>query len=166
MAKGKYQEWITPDGLLQIEGWARDGLTDEQIAKNIGISAKTLYEWENRFSKIRETIKKGKGPVDLEVENALLKRAIGFEYTETVKEVRQLPGGKTYTTIREFKKYALPDTTAQAIWLNNRKPKRWQRDRRVTEVEISESNDGFLEALNGTAAEDWAEDGDEETSGL
>lgn len=99
--------------------------------------------------------------MDFEVESALLKRALGFEYTESVKEIRQLPGGKTYTTVREFTKYALPDTTAQAIWLNNRKPKRWQRDRRVTEVEIAETNDGFIEALNGTAAEDWG-DGDEE----
>ena len=33
MAKGKYQEWLEPEGLLKLEGWARDGLTDEQIAK-------------------------------------------------------------------------------------------------------------------------------------
>ena len=161
MAKGKYQEWITPDGLLQLEGWARDGLTDEQIAKNIGIRRETLYAWMKSYSDISNAIKKGKGPVDIEVENALYKRAIGFEYTETVKEIRQMPGGKTYTTIREFKKYALPDTTAQAIWLNNRKPKRWQRDRRVTEVETTDTSDGFLEALSNTAAADWS-DGDEE----
>lgn len=44
MAKGKYADWITPDGLLLLEGWARDGLTDEQIAHNIGVNVKTLYE--------------------------------------------------------------------------------------------------------------------------
>jgi hypothetical protein len=38
VAKGKYQERITEEGLLQLEGWALDGLTDEQIAHNIGIS--------------------------------------------------------------------------------------------------------------------------------
>lgn len=157
MAKGKYQEWITPDGLLQLEGWARDGLTDEQIAKNIGINPGTIYEWYKRFPKIAEAIKKGKGPVDLEVENALLKRAVGFTYTETVKEIRQLPGGKTYTTIKEFTKYALPDTTAQAIWLNNRKPKSWQRDRRVDNSVAEVSDDGFLDALSSTAAEDWSD---------
>lgn len=36
MAKGKYQEWLEPEGLLKLEGWARDGLTDEQIAQNMG----------------------------------------------------------------------------------------------------------------------------------
>ena len=157
MAKGKYQEWLTPDGLLQLEGWARDGLTDEQIAKNIGIRRETLYAWMKSYSDISNAIKKGKGPVDLEVENALLKRALGFEYTETVKEIRQMPGGKTYTTIREFKKYALPDTTAQAIWLNNRKPKSWQRDRRVDNSVVEEADDGFLAALSGTATEDWSD---------
>ena len=43
MAKGKYQEWLTEDGLTKLEAWARDGLTDEQIAKNIGIKRPTLY---------------------------------------------------------------------------------------------------------------------------
>jgi hypothetical protein len=48
-AKGKYHEWLTPEGLLRIEGWARDGLVDEQIAHNMGISTTTLYDYKNRF---------------------------------------------------------------------------------------------------------------------
>lgn len=46
MAKGKYLEWLTKEGLLKIEGWARDGLTDEQIAEKIGIQRQTLYDWK------------------------------------------------------------------------------------------------------------------------
>ena len=84
MAKGKYADWITPDGLLLLEGWARDGLTDDQIAHNIGVNVKTLWDWKTRFDPIRNAIKKGKAPVDLEVENALLKKALGF--TVTVKK--------------------------------------------------------------------------------
>ena len=82
MAKGKYEYWLTSEGLLKLEGWARRGLTDEQIASNIGITAKTLYEWKNKYSEICETIKKGKEVVDIMVENALLKRALGYSYTE------------------------------------------------------------------------------------
>ena len=48
MAKGKYQEWLEPEGLLKIEGWARDGLTDEQIANNIGISVSCLNNWKKK----------------------------------------------------------------------------------------------------------------------
>lgn len=84
MAKGKYEYWITPEGLLKIEGWARDGLTDEQIAENIGISRSTLNMWKNRYSDISDTLK-GKDVIDLQVENALLRRALGYEYKE-VKE--------------------------------------------------------------------------------
>lgn len=86
MAKGKYQEWLTPEGLLKIEGWARDGLTDEQIAQNIGVTATTLYEWKKRFPEISEALKRGKEVIDRQVENALLKRALGYAYTEVTRE--------------------------------------------------------------------------------
>ena len=69
MAKGKYEYWLTPDGLLLLKAWARDGLTDEQIASNMGITAKTLYEWKKRYSDICKSLKKGKEVVDIEVEN-------------------------------------------------------------------------------------------------
>lgn len=86
MAKGKYEKWIKPDGLLLLEGWAKDGLTDEQIAHNMGISRKTLAQWKKKHSVIGDTLKKGKEVVDYEVENALLKRALGYEYKEIIKE--------------------------------------------------------------------------------
>lgn len=60
MAKGKYQKWLEPESLILLEGWARDGLTDEQIAKNMGITRKTLAEWKIKYSDIGDTLKKGK----------------------------------------------------------------------------------------------------------
>lgn len=86
MAKPKYEAWLTEEGLLQIEGWARTGLTDEQIAQNIGISRKTLADWKNKYGDISDTLKKGKEVVDIQVENALLKRALGYDYLEVTKE--------------------------------------------------------------------------------
>lgn len=86
MAKGKYEEWLQPEGLLKIEGWARDGLTDEQIAHNMGINVATLYAWKKKYDEISETLKRGKEVVDREVESALLKRALGYSYTEVTKE--------------------------------------------------------------------------------
>ena len=72
MAKGKYQYWLTDDGLLLIEGMARDGLTDEQIAGKMGISRETYYKWRRDFADISDAIKKGRAPIDYEVENKLL----------------------------------------------------------------------------------------------
>lgn len=82
MAHGKYQEWITKEGLLKLEGWARDGLTDEQIAYNVGISTSTLYNWKRLHVEILEALKRGKVVVDRQVENALFKRAVGYSTTE------------------------------------------------------------------------------------
>lgn len=96
MAKGKYQEWLEPEGLLKIEGWARDGLTEEQIAHNMGISRETLNQWKKQFSDISDTLKKGKEVVDYMVENALFKNAIEG------------------------------NVTAQIFWLKNRKPDKWR----------------------------------------
>lgn len=126
IAKGKYQEWLTTEGLTVLEGLARDGLTDELICKKIGIGARTFYEWMERFPQMAQAIKKGKAPVDIQVENALLKRALGYDYEETITEVEELAGGHQKKHIRKVTKHMPADTTAQIFWLKNRKPERWR----------------------------------------
>ena len=118
MAKGKYAKWLDPEGLLLLEGWARDGLTEEQIAYNMGISRETLRVWKNKYSVISGTLKKGKEIVDIQVENALLKRALGY----VSKEQKVTKDGE----IIELEKEIPPDTTAQIFWLKNRKPDKWR----------------------------------------
>ena len=108
MAKGKYEEWLQPEGLLKIEGWARDGLTDEQIAHNMGIAPKTLYRWKEQYCQICQSLKRGKEVIDREVENALLKRALGYSYKEVTRErivdtgQKQRHGGETELTEKEW----------------------------------------------------------------
>lgn len=135
MAKGKYEQWLTTEGLLQLEAWARNGLTDEQIAKNMGISRSTLAEWKKKYSEISDTLKRGKEVVDIEVENALLKRALGYKYTEVTKEKMLNPETNQYELIvtKEVVKEVVPDTTAQIFWLKNRKPEAW-RDKQNVEI--------------------------------
>lgn len=124
--KGKYADWLTEDGLTCVEGWARDGLTELDISKNMGISLSTLADWKVRFPNFLDALKRGKAPVDFKVENALLKRALGYTYTE-VKTI-ELPDGtcRIESTVKEV----LPDTTAQIFWLKNRRMKQW-RDKPV-----------------------------------
>lgn len=117
-----YKDWVTEEGLLLIEGWARDGLINEQIAHNIGINVSTLYEWQNRFPEVKESLKKGKEVIDRQVENALLKRALGYNYTESKTEQSEKDGIKKSITIKEV----VPDVTAQIFWLKNRKPNEWR----------------------------------------
>ncbi len=147
MAKGKYADWLTPEGLLKIEGWARDGLTDEQIAKNIGISRSTLNVWKDRYSDISDALKKGKDIIDRQVENALLKRALGYEYEE-VKEKFEY-GVITERTVT--KKEVVPDTTAQIFWLKNRKPDKWRDKPAYEDTSELDKLDAILKGLKDNA---------------
>ena len=122
MAKGKYEYWLTEEGLLLLEGWARDGLTDEQIAHNIGISISTLNNWKNKYVEILESLKKGKEVVDYAVENALLKNA--------------LKG----------------DTTAQIYWLKNRRPDKWRDKPGYEDPRELDKLDAILKGLKDNAA--------------
>ena len=63
--KGKYKEWLTEEGLLQLEAWARDGLTDEQIAANMGVNVATLYRYKQSYCEICNALKRGKEVVDM-----------------------------------------------------------------------------------------------------
>ena len=116
----KYKDWLTEEGLLLIEGWARDGLTNDQIAHNIGIARGTLYEWQKTYPDFKDALKRGKAVVDRMVESALLKNALGFHYRE---EMVTNSG-----EVVEVSKYQNPHTTSQIFWLKNRKPEAW-RDR-------------------------------------
>ncbi len=140
MAKGKYEYWLTPEGLLKLEGWARDGLTDEQIAHNMGINIATLYRWKEKYCDICESLKRGKDVVDRQVENALLKRALGYEYEEVKKKFEC--GVMTERTVT--KKEVIPDVTAQIFWLKNRKRETWA-DRQ--NIEISQPIDDSIKEM-------------------
>lgn len=121
MAKSKYECWLSPDGLTLLNAWARDGLTDEEIAKKCGISRSTLAEWKKCYPDISDALKRGKDIVDSEVENALLKRALGYKYEEVMTEESE-DGFKRRVTTKQVP----PDVTAQIFWLKNRRPDKWR----------------------------------------
>lgn len=129
-----------------IEGWARDGLTDEQIAKNIGISRSTLNEWKKKYSDISDTLKRGKEVIDRQVENSLLKRALGYEYEEVSEKFEY----GVLTERKVTKKQVVPDTTAQIFWLKNRKPEEW-RDKRVIDDSSAEKSAELIQNMQTIA---------------
>ena len=103
---------------------ARQGLTDKQIAKNMGIAYSTFNVWKNKYTVISEALKKGKVVIDKEIENSLVKNAMGFYYEEEKTFIKEVDGKRTMTK-EIYKKYARPDTTAIIIWLKNRLPSEW-----------------------------------------
>lgn len=151
MRKSDY--WLTEDGLLKIQGWARDGLIEKQIAHNMSIGESTLRTWKNNFPDIAEALRKGKEVVDREVENALFKSALGFmqkiKKPVRIREIEYDP--KSGKKIKESEKWVQveeevfipPQVTAQIFWLKNRKPDQWREKNDLT---LTPSN-GVLESL-------------------
>lgn len=125
MAKGKFEKWRTPEGLTLLRGWAREGLTDEQIAKRCGVRRQTIYEWSAKYPDISDALKKGREVIDLEVEDTLLKRVFGYDCEETRTEFGA--DGKVEKTV-SVRRHVPPDTGAIAFWLKNRRKDRY-RDR-------------------------------------
>lgn len=100
-----------------------------------------------------QALKRGKAPVDIKVENALLKRALGFECEETTEEIEEIPTGKFDKNnkpiykkkkhVKKIKKFIPPDTVAAIFWLKNRKPEQW-KDKRE---QVVSTKDGVLADL-------------------
>ena len=86
IGNGKYKIFVEPR-LTEIEGWARDGVIDANIAKKLGIAYSTFRLYKQNHLALSATLQKGKEVIDYEVENALLKRALGYEYKEVTKEL-------------------------------------------------------------------------------
>lgn len=139
--------------LVEIEGWARDGLTNEQIAYNMGINITTFYRWQTNYEEFRESLKESKEIADRHVENALYQRALGYTYEEKTYErivntviepngdVTTMPGTKIKTIVKQV----APDTTAQIFWLKNRKSAEW-RDKKEVDVTVNKSLEDFFGA--------------------
>lgn len=108
------------------------GFSDGSLAELFSVSEATIANWKNDYPEFLESIQKGKDIFDTKgVENALLKRALGFEYQE-VNTVLGKDGKPIKEKTKITKKQALPDTGAIAFWLKNRKSKRWMDRRDVT----------------------------------
>lgn len=144
MAKGKYADWITDDGLLLLRGFARDGFTDKEIAeKKIGVSERTFTDWKNRFPSISSALKGGRIPADYEVEDSLHKSATGFiiklKKPIKLKTKKQLKDKGTieeeHIEYAEEEIYIPPQVSAQIFWLKNRRTDKW-RDKREEAVSI------------------------------
>lgn len=144
--KGLYKEWLEADNLIRLEGWARNGLTDEMIAHNIGITTTTLYDWKKKYPQFAEAVKRGKEVVDIMVENALLKSAMGYKYDEVVKE--RVFDYETETSIvvevKHTTKEVAPNPTSLIFWLKNRKPEAWRDTKNIdAAVEVRNPFEGI-----------------------
>lgn len=105
------------------------GATDQQVADQLGISIRSLYEYQSLHPQFAQALKTAKAPADDKVERSLFARAMGYEHDEV--DIRVVNGEIVQTTVRKF--YP-PDTVACIFWLKNRRPDLW-RDK--TEIDVT-----------------------------
>lgn len=120
MARAQYLDWLNDDALLQIEGWARQGLENRQIAKNMGINPSTFSRWITKYNQIDQALKRGRRPLDVEIENALIKKALGYTEDEETRITRELPNGSVVREKKVVHKIFPPDNGALTFYLRNR----------------------------------------------
>lgn len=126
--KSGAEEWITEDGLLYIEGWAREKLTDKQIAENrIGVAERTFTAWKQRYPAIVTALKKGRKPVSIETENNLYKCCDVMELKETIEEITKDGEGNVVSIHKKvITRQVAPNITAIIFTLKNLNPDKWQ----------------------------------------
>lgn len=117
----------------QVYRLALLGLTDNQMASFFEVSEVTFNSWKKKYPKFFKSLKDGKLPADSNAANSLYKKTQGFHYIE---EFQDKDGNISYS-----KKFHPPDTTAIAIWLNNRQPDLWRQKREVIEGGTEETGD-------------------------
>lgn len=162
MARQKWEEWANnEDRLAVLSAWARAGLTDERIAKEIGISRSTLGEWKKKYASIEKALSMGKEMADRKVENSLyemtqgkmlqVRKAFKVKQTSYDSQGRKVEKEELQTIEEDY--YVEPDIKAIMFWLKNRKPEVW-RDKVVTDTQPDgETGEGIVILTQRTAQE-------------
>jgi len=153
-ATRKVDEWLTEEGLALVIGWARDGLTNPEIAVKMGVARSTLIDWQKRHKEFGEALRQGKEVADRKVEMTLYKRALGYDYDETT-EIRDK--NNNIVEKKKITRHMPPDVGAICFWLKNRKRGIW-----VDRPQANNDDDGNTGVIEITAFKDNSENGTEQ----
>lgn len=150
MAKKRHRQTnvdiiLDKDNMLRIQGWLRDGLSIRQICDNLQVTTKDWYKAIDASDEFAYLSSRTKDVVDREVENALYKRAMGYEYEEVTEEYEM----GFLTKKKVVTKYQAPDTAAQIFWLKNKRSADWRDRREVDNTLALEKLDEVLGQIKG-----------------
>jgi len=133
MAKSKWPQ--VQSRLVLIEKWARDGLTEKQIAKNLGISKSTLETYKKEHPDLLNSLKVGKEPFIAEIENSLAKRAKGYDYEEVKTYIKVDPDGNETRYQERTSKHVPASVAACNIILKNKAKEDWCDNPRKSDLD-------------------------------
>lgn len=136
MRKNAYDTIIKPNFDF-IKKSLENGATEKQIYEALGISADCFYRYKKSKDELYELIKKGRSKLVSDLRGALVKRALGFEYSET-KAYKKKEGGKEVEYIEKYTKMALPDVAALNLCLKNYDRDNWANDPQMLDIKKEE----------------------------
>lgn len=117
--KSKYETDVLPY-IDDIKKAVQAGATLEEVAEGLGIAKSTLCRYKNEKAELKDAFARGRAAVVFEIKAALLKKALGYEYTEKKTIVKPSTGGIPFITgIEEFQRHQPPSETAAAMLLRN-----------------------------------------------
>jgi transcriptional regulator with XRE-family HTH domain len=138
----KDPEWFN----FKVEHYRKQGISDLQIAQNLGISKNTFYQYLNRYKDFRDAYKRGKAEIVEQIENSIYKRALGFEYEEVTTEAKTDSEGNIIEKhIKKIKKYVPPDATTAIFLLTNLNNKKYKRNPDYNLIEEQEKEEVVID---------------------
>ncbi|UZW12580.1 transposase [Clostridium pasteurianum] len=146
----KYDNVIVPH-LSDIKQWIMEGVTDRQICERLELSPDTWYRYMREHPILSDIVKIYKETMDDEVEKALIKAAMGYDYEEVRTVIEEDKNGKKRTRIEKVKKHQPSNPTAMIFWLKNRRPELWSDRREIildTKAQEEERKKLFLDMIN------------------
>lgn len=170
LRRDSYEVRVKPKLDLVI-GWCRVGLSNEQISENLGISVQSFNNYLKRYEEFADAVDKGREPLEIHIENALVKRALGYSYKEVTRERKLVKNPETgeaefkLVVTKSVTKHVMPDVGAQQYYLEHRASKRWERvpQAYIDSVQVNADIKSIAELLNNPKPE--RKIGDEEKSG-
>ena len=133
MATNKYFTHVKPR-FKEIEKWISEGATQANIAKCLGISERSLRDYLRKYSDFAELYKIGKIELVKDLRSVLVKKAKGFQYTETEKILEH---GIVVKEVEKIKT-ALPDVAALNLLLKNYDKANWANDPQMLDLKKKE----------------------------
>lgn len=100
---------------------AKSGKTIEQIADIVGVTPRTIYNWQGKHRDLFHALKEAKQVADDLVEASLFARAVGYSHPEV-----KVFCDKGDVIEHLVQKHYPPDVTAAIFWLKNRRPEEWR----------------------------------------
>lgn len=130
--KNKYYSHVQPH-LLDIPEMLQT-MTEEQVAKRLGVGYSNWIKYKKEFQELQEAIKKGNQDLVSELKSVLKKKARGFQYEERkiIKEHGIVMREEIYV------KQALPDVASINLLLKNLDKDEWSNDPQMLELKKRE----------------------------